>query len=87
MFATALGHGKRIGNRVRTPNGTAAVCAEVMLVDESQSLEFSEKAKYDRWKPASEGASQKTCLKGTNDHRKTAVAVFAATAFYFENLV
>lgn len=27
------------GNRVRIPDGTAAVCAEVVLVDESQSLE------------------------------------------------
>lgn len=32
------GFGGRIGNRVRIPDGTAAVCAEAALVDESRSL-------------------------------------------------
>lgn len=30
--------GRRIGNRVRIPDGSVAVCAEAALVDESRSL-------------------------------------------------
>jgi hypothetical protein len=36
----------RIGNRVRNPDGTAAVCVEAALVDESQSLGKPEKAEH-----------------------------------------
>jgi hypothetical protein len=36
------------GNWVRTPDGTAAVCVESILVDENQSLGKPEKAKNGR---------------------------------------
>jgi hypothetical protein len=35
---------RRIGNRVKIPDGTAAVSAEAALVDESRSLGKPEKA-------------------------------------------
>jgi len=40
----AAGLRRIIGNRVKGPNGTAAVSAEAALVDESQSLGKPEKA-------------------------------------------
>ena len=62
MSPRACGPGRRIGNRVKNPDGTAAVSAEAAPVDESRSLGNRE----DR-APAvgdfSPGASQKTCLK------------------------
>lgn len=56
-----MNFGGRIGNRVRIPSGTAAVCAEAALVGESRSL-----GNWEGRACAAGGnsisVSQKTCL-------------------------
>ncbi len=63
MSSLAYGLGGRIGNRVRNPDGTAAVSAEAALVDESQSLGKPEKAERTPKEVISKSASQKTCFE------------------------
>ena len=62
MFSEAYGLGERIGNRVRIPNGSAAVCVEAVLVDESRSLGNWE-GRACAVGDFSINVSQKTCLE------------------------
>lgn len=59
----AFSLGRRIGNRVRIPDGSAAVCAETALVDESRSLGNWEGRACVAGENFSVSVSQKTCLK------------------------
>ena len=52
---------------MRIPDGTAAVCAEAVLVDESRSLGKPEKAEHEPQEFISVSVSQKTCIGIASD--------------------
>ena len=81
----------RIGNRVRDPDGTAAVCGVEGVHGESQSLGRPEKARRSGLVSTAHPTSQKTCLKsgsapgkgvGAFITRETAAAACAARLFF-----